>query len=86
MRFNHIHYYRTSRIFILRHYLSPVHRRFDRRKIVKKNSQKNCMNIASASHTAPSTPTAVYTGETDFRYLLHNSVGPVGFEPTTKKL
>ena len=48
------------------------------------------MNIASASNTAPSTPTAVYTGETDYRYLrrylLHNSVGPVGFEPTTKKL
>ena len=38
------------------------------------------MNIASASHTAPSTPTAVYTGETDFRYLrrylLHNFGGP----------
>ena len=38
------------------------------------------MNIASASHTAPLAPTAVFTGETQ------TPVGPVGFEPTTKKL
>ena len=46
----------------------------------KKILEKNCIDTTVASHTAPLAPTPLFTGETQ------TPVGPVGFEPTTKKL
>ena len=73
--------------FILRHYLSPVHRRFDRRKFSKKILEKNLYTPGSHRIPAPLAPT-LYS--LVFRGILQNTtenlVGPASFELATKKL